>query len=294
MDNPILLKFVTVTIFSLMLAIGVNHSFQQLTSLCRRPELLLRSLLAVIVLVPVVVGLLLWVFKLPPAVATGLAVLAAAPGAPLTTKRSQMAGGDPTYSASLQLTVALLAVVITPLTLAIFCALFELAVGRVSPFEVARQVAAVTFLPVITGLLIQRFAPRLAEVMGKPVRVLANVLFVALFVALISLLILLPDFRMMLNLGGLPTAAIIIMVGISLGIGHLLGGPAREQRSVLAIGCIARNVGLALFIAGLSDYGQHFIPTLLTYMILGALLAVPYAVWSKRQIVWADKMKAKR
>jgi BASS family bile acid:Na+ symporter len=127
MDNPILLKFVTVTIFSLMLAIGLNRSFQQLTSLFRKPELLLRSLLAVIVLVPLVVGLLLWVLDLSPAVATGLAVLAAAPGAPLTTKRTEMAGGEPTYSASLQLTLALLAVVVTPLILAIFDALFKLA-----------------------------------------------------------------------------------------------------------------------------------------------------------------------
>ena len=65
MDNPIILHFVTLTIYSLMLAIGVNHSFEQLTSLWRRPALLLRSLLAVIVLVPAVVGLLIWVFDLP-------------------------------------------------------------------------------------------------------------------------------------------------------------------------------------------------------------------------------------
>jgi bile acid:Na+ symporter, BASS family len=284
MDNPILLMLVTVTIFSLMLAMGFSHSFQQLTSLWRRPELLLRSLLAVIVLVPLVVGLLLWVFNLSPPVATGLAVLAAAPGAPLTYKRSQMAGGDPTYTASLQLTLALLAVIITPLMLAIFSALFELPGLRLTHFEVARQVAQVTFLPVIIGLLIQRFAPRLADVIGKPLRIIANILFIVLFVVLIILLVLSPDLRVMLNLGGLPSVVIIIMVGSSLAIGHLLGGPSRELRSVLTIASVARNVGLALFIAELSDYGQNFIPTLLTYMILGVLLAVPYSVWSKRQI----------
>jgi len=294
MDNPILLMFVTVTIFSLMLAMGVSHSFQQLTSLWRRPELMLRSLLSVIVLVPAGVGLLLWVFELPRAVATGLAVLAAAPGAPLTYKRSQMAGGDPVYTASLQLTLALLAVVITPLILVIFSTLFELGAGRVSPFEVARQVAEVTFLPVIAGLLIRHFAPRLADVIGKPVRMLANVLFIAFLVVLIILLVLSPDWRMTLYLGGLPTAAIIIVAGSSLAVGHLCGGPSREQRSVLAIASIARNVGLALFIAALSDYGPNFIPTLLTYMILGALLAAPYSVWSKRQMPQSEKrMKPK-
>jgi BASS family bile acid:Na+ symporter len=73
------------------------------------------------------------------------------------------------------------------------------------------------------------------------------------------------------------------MVAIALTVGHLLGGPTRQQRSALAIACIARNIGLSLYIAGLSAYGQPIIPTLLTYMILGALLAVPYAAWSKRQ-----------
>ena len=68
MDHPILLHFVSLTIFTLMLALGVNHSFEQLVSLWRRPELLLRSLVAVVFLVPMAVLLLLWVFDLPPAV----------------------------------------------------------------------------------------------------------------------------------------------------------------------------------------------------------------------------------
>jgi BASS family bile acid:Na+ symporter len=284
MDNPIILHFVTLTIFSLMFAIGVNHSYEQLTSLWRRPELLLRSLLAVIVLVPLVVLILLWLFDLPPAVAAGLTILAAAPGAPLTTRRSQMAGGDPTYSASLQLTLALLAVVITPLILAIFYALFELDIERVTPFQVVLQIGEVTFLPVIIGLLIQRFAPKLAGAIGKTVQVIGNVLFLLLLFLIVVILVIAPDFRAMLNLGGPPIAAILIMVAAALAVGHLLGGPTRQQRSSLAIACIARNVGLAVFIAGLFDYGRAFIPTLLTYMILGAILAFPYGTWNKRRI----------
>jgi bile acid:Na+ symporter, BASS family len=285
MDNVVILGFVTLTIFSLMFAVGLDHSFEQLTFLWTRPALLLRSLLAVIILPPVVVGVLLRLFDLPPAVATGLAVLAAAPGAPLMIKRAEMAGGASSYAASLQLTLALLAVVVTPLVLTIFGGFFELATERVTPFEVARQVGQVTFLPVIIGLLIQRFGPGITACIAKPVRVIANVLFIVLFLLVIVLLVVAPALRAMLWLGGLPTAVIIIMVGASLAIGHLLSGPPHEQRSVLAIASIARNVGLALFIANLSDYGQLFIPTLLTYMLLGALLAVPYTVWSKRQMM---------
>ena len=139
-------------------------------------------------------------------------------------------------------------------------------------------------MPVITGLLIQHFAPRLAEVIGKPVRMLANILFIVLFVVLIILLVLSPDLRMMLNLGGLATAAIIIMVGSLLGhrppIGRPIPGAAfgpryRQHRAE----CRTRPVHRRR-----SDNGQNFIPTLLTYMILGALLGVAYSVWSKRQM----------
>ena len=284
MDNVILLKFASLTIFSLMFAIGINHSFEQLSSLWRRPGLLLRALLAVIVLVPLVVGLLMWLFDLPSAVATGLAVLAAAPGAPMMYKRTQMAAGEPTFAASLQLTLALLAVVVTPLILAVFYALFELTTERVTPFHVILQVGEVTFLPVILGLLIQRFAPKLSRVIAKPVQKIANVLFVLLLLLIVVLLAIAPDVRAMLNMGVLPIAAILIMAAISLVIGHLLGGPQRQQRSTLAIACVARNIGLAIYIAGLCDYGQQIIPTLLTYLILGAITALPYSVWNKRQM----------
>jgi BASS family bile acid:Na+ symporter len=84
------------------------------------------------------------------------------------------------------------------------------------------------------------------------------------------------------NIG--PMVAILLMVVASLTIGHLLGGPRQDQRPALATACIARNVGLALFLAELSNDAPHFIPTILAYMILGGLLAVPYAIWSKRQL----------
>src|SRR5262245_10654996 len=217
MDHPDLLLLVRITIFMRMLDIGVTLPFGQLTSLWRRPALLIRSLLAVLVLVPGVVLLLLWLLDLPRAVGTGLAVLAAAPGAPLTTIRSQMAGGSTPYSASLQLTLAVLA---TPLTLAIFHAMFVLETSGFPSVEVAREVAIVQFLPVSIGLLVRRLVPGLAGIAAKPLTVLANVLFGLLIAA-----ILVPGIRMILHFGTLPALAVVIMVGISLAIGHLLGAP---------------------------------------------------------------------
>ena len=282
MDNPLILNLVTITIFTLMLAIGVNLSFEKLLSLCRRPFLLLRALLAVVVLVPLVVIVLLRLFDLPSGVATGLALLAAAPGAPLTTKRSQMAGGKFPHSASLQLTLALLAVIITPITLAIFYALFDLETQRVlvSVSQVFQQVVRVQFFPIILGLLIQKFSPKITSVIGKPLIVIGNILFLLLLI-----LLSVPGFRLIRQIGILPLVVIVIMVVISLAIGHLLGGSEVDKRSALAIACIARNIGLAMYIAVFSNAQEQVLPTLVSYIILGSLIAIPYSTWSKRQVV---------
>lgn len=277
--KPILLILVKTTIFSLMLAIGLNLSLEKMLSLWRKPALLFRALLAVVVLVPLVVILVLQLFNLPPEVMTGLAFLAASPGAPLSTKRSQIAGARFRYSASLQLTLALLAVVITPLTLAIFNTLFERLSENVTILEVAQQVAMVQFLPVSLGLLIQKFAGKFAEKIAQPLTLMANSLFL-----LLAILVGLFGFPILLKVWGLPLVAILIMVIASLGIGDALGGPEDDKRSILAISCVARNVGLAFFIAILNDVQQQVLPTLLAYLILGAALGVLYSIRHKRKL----------
>ncbi|MFV2034750.1 MAG: hypothetical protein ACC631_06525 [Halocynthiibacter sp.] len=279
----ILLAFVSLTIFTLMLTIGINQSLEQLTSLLRKREVLLRALVSVLVVVPVVVFTLLLVFDLPPEVATGLALLAAAPGAPLTTQRSHMTGANVEYVTSLQLTLALTAVVVTPLILGVFNAVFELTTERVSLLQVAGQIATVTFLPVIVGLLLRHYAPRLVAVTEKPLNILANVLFLLLVIAMVVVLAMAPDLRAKLLLGWPAIAAIVIIAVAAVTAGHLIGGPQKDQRAGLAVASLARNVGLAMFIASVSADDNGVIPTLLVYILLGTTVQVIYSVWIKRQ-----------
>jgi BASS family bile acid:Na+ symporter len=193
--------------------------------------------------------------------------------------RAQMAGARFRYSASLQLTLALLAVFITPITLAIFAILFQGIPENTTILEVAQQVTIVQFLPVVIGLLLQTFGVKYVNAIAKFLTFMSNGLFFVL-----AILICVLGFPLFLKVGGLPMIAIAIMVIVSLGIGHTLGGPDDHNRSVLAISCVARNVGLALFIAILNNVQQQVIPTLIAYIILGAILGVPYSIWNKRKL----------
>jgi BASS family bile acid:Na+ symporter len=279
-----LFAFFSLTIFTMMLTIGVNQSPGHLISLWQQPALLFRSLLAVVVLVPAVVFALLWFFDLSPAVATGLAILAAAPGAPLTTKRSEIAAADPVYTTSLQLALALLAVLVTPLILAIFYAAFSLTIEAVSPIEVAKQIGKVTFLPVIIGLSLQHFAPKLVATISKPLNILATVLLALLVLAVTVVIVMAPELRAGLNVGGPALVAILIIAIAAVAIGHLLGGDNPARRGGLAVASVARNIGLALYILGLTDSGQEVAPTVLVFLLVGLAVAVPYSLWIRRQI----------
>ncbi len=279
MNHPLLVILVKVTIFSLMLAIGINLSFEKLLSLWRQPKLLFRDLFAVTVLVPLVVIILLKLFNQPKEVEMGLALLAVSPGAPLMSKRSQMAGVSVFHSAGLQLTLALVAVFVTPLTLNIFHAIFDLQTEKLSILEVSGQIFMAQLLPVSIGLLIQRFLPKVALKIGKPLTMFYNSLFL-----LLALLLLIPALRTTLNIGIITTLLIILMVLISMGIGHFLGGPDLEKRSALAIACIARNIGLALFIAVLNNAEKQVFPILASYAVLGSMFAIPYSQWSKKKM----------
>jgi BASS family bile acid:Na+ symporter len=280
-----LLTVVTVAIFTLGLSIGISSSLGELTFIARQRGTLLRALLAVIVLVPAAAILLLKLFDLPPEVSSGLALLAAAPGAPLTTKRSEVAAANRTYVSSLQLLLGLLAIVVTPLILAVFGALFALPIGRVSPLTVAGQVARVALLPVVVGLALQRFAPKLAARADKPVRVLANSLFLLMVLVLATAILFVPAVRAKLLLGWPALAAIALLALVAVVGGHLLGGPRPDYRAGLATASVARNVGLALFLAGLVEgYANEIMRTVAAYMIVGFLVAMPYALWIRRQV----------
>ena len=132
-----ILNLVRVTIFALMLGVGLSRSVRQLLSVWQRPDALARALLAIVVLFPTMTFVLLRLLELPTAVATGFAVLAAAPGPPLLVKRTEMAGGSASFGASLMLTLGVLAVAVTPLTLAVFYTFFDLQTERVGAMSVA-------------------------------------------------------------------------------------------------------------------------------------------------------------
>jgi BASS family bile acid:Na+ symporter len=60
-----------------------------------------------------------------------------------------------------------------------------------------------------------------------------------------------------------------------------------SERAALAIATIARNLGLAILIADLSGAAASILPTILGYALVSTAIAVPFSMWSKRQVASA-------
>ena len=274
MDNPVIFRLVNslvqVTILVLMFSIGIRLEIPQATYLLKHPKRLILSLLSVDLLWPIVAMAIVLMMPISNPARIALALIVSCPGAPLTTRRVEQATGSVTYGASLQLTVSLLAVLTVPLTLSIVFSLLPPNIFP-SPGLIARQVATVQFIPICLGLIIRRYVPKLGERLARPSVKLGNILFWVMVAILLT-----QVFNVILLLNPVLVATIVLMAGIGLAIGHYLGGPDLESRKSLAIGTIARNAGLAIYLANIDFSELNLLPTILAYLILSFLSEAIY------------------
>ena len=73
--------------------------------------------------------------------------------------------------------------------------------------------------------------------------------------------------------GTLPAIVIIVLMGLA--VGHVLGGPGEDDRTVLAFATVSRHPGVAMAVASLTDQPLAPIGVLLA-VIVGEIAVLPY------------------
>jgi BASS family bile acid:Na+ symporter len=267
----------TGSIFGLKLAQALDITREDLLLARREPWRLLGSLLVVLVLVPVAILLIVVLVRPPHPTAIALAVVAAAPAAPLALSGAVGVGGRMGYVASLQLGVALLAAITTPITLDLLAHALDFE-ATMSPVVVAKQVAGAMLLPTALGVLLSMWAPRLAERLHAPLRNLAGVIFLAVVLLVIS-----QTYRLLVELDLRSYLAIFLAIAAALATGQILGHPLRlssaGDRAALALECAIRNPGLAMLIASVNFPGAKALHIVVPYLLVSSLTTTLYSRW---------------
>lgn len=259
-----------VTIAAVVFATGLATTTKDLSYLVRRPALLCRSLLAMVVIAPIFA---IFLFRLLPIGApTAIAIIAGslAPGLPTVPRMGQRAGGNFAFATSLMFLATSLEVLSIPLWLAFFSHFLGIEVA-ISLGSIAKLLAMGLLLPLITGVAVRRFATKLAERIVAPVSALANALAPGL-----ALVILLMGLSALYELGWTSLVAMVLVPVVSLLVGHALGGPEPRDRTVLGIANAGRFPALAALIAATSFPELHALPAVIAYFVIANLVILPY------------------
>jgi len=261
----------------IIFCVALNASFGDVLFLWRRPSLLVRSLVSMLVVMPVfVLALALW-FDLNHAVMVALLASAMSPVPPILPNKQIKAGGEQSYVVGLLTTTALVSIAYVPLVAALLGDAFQRPID-VSIANIVRIVATSMLLPVLLGMAVHRWAPALVKRIERPLSIVATVVLVAACMPIV-----LEEWPEMQRLIG--HFSLLVMVAfalVGLGVGHWLGGPDPDERSVLAMATSARHPAVALTIAHNAIDKPGVMAAVLLALIVASIVAAPYVKWRQR------------
>lgn len=190
--------------------------------------LLLRSLLAILVVVPIATVLFAKMFRLPDATKAGLAFSIIAVGIGPLAALSRMKATDPRacYALVLNVGVMILSVAFVPLAYRLYGVLTDTPL-RIQPMQVAELVVTRALLPLGLGMAVAAVFPRVCAPAAKWSSLLVNVA-----TGLIAAVALIASWKLLRDVGGATWLACAGVACGAVAIGHLMGGPDRETRGV--------------------------------------------------------------
>ncbi len=273
MTAPELLSLLAqISVVLIVFSTGMSGRRGDLVMLLRQPSLLIRSLLAMLVLAPLMAVLFVTSFELPTAVRIALVMMAVSPVPPFLPKKAIRAGGSQSYVISLLAMSALASIVTAPLSLDVLDGHFGLSMG-IPPIAIAKPLVITVLLPLIAGLALARVAPGLSASWARVVSTVGTILLAA--VVMPQLVTFYPAFKVLAGDGAL--LAIAAFAASALFIGHLLGGPVDENRSVLALCTATRHPFIAILLIQANFPAEKLaVPAVFMALIVTSIASLPY------------------
>lgn len=267
-----------VSILATVFSFGLSTRAGDLMYLVRQPGLLVRSLVAMLVIMPVFAVLLVRLFDLRQTTEVVLVALAISPVPPLLPSREGKGGGRQRYGLGLMAILSLLSIVTLPLAAELLERVFGRPLG-VEPGAIAAIVMKMALLPFAVGLAIRAALPALADRLDHIIALIAKVLLV-----LASLVLLAGTWRAIWEaIGGGAVVAMIAFVAVGLLVGHVMGGPEPGHSLVLALSTACRHPMIALSIASSNFPDERFGASIILYILLNVLVGAVYVVWWQRR-----------
>lgn len=268
-SNIITQVLLPLALFIIMMGMGLTLVVDDFRRVLRFPKAVAIGLAIKLAIVPLITFTLLAVIPLEPELAVGFILLAACPGGATTNLITHLAKGDVALSISL----TAVASVVTVFTIPILVNLgLEHYVGETRsihlPFgKTVAQILAITVLPVIIGMVLNKRQPALALKAEKPVKIVSAVFLVLIIAAALI--------KERANIGDFfekagPVAFVINLLAMGLGysITRALTGNKQQAITVgIEVGVVNGTLGIAIA-AGILGSSVMSIPSAIYSIIM--------------------------
>ena len=242
-------KIAPILLALIMLGLGLGLKIEDFTRVLKTPKDFFVGFFSQLIILPLVAYLLIIILKVPPEIAIGVMIIAAAPGGVTSNILTKFANGDVALSISLTAVISLISIITVPLIIFTSADLFGITdiSQNISMTGIALKMFLVVTVPVILGMIIRKFAENFVNSKIKIFEKLNMVLFIIFFIAAFyeereSFI----DFLM--QAGFITLILNITMMIVAYYLGKTFASGIKQQKCI-ALECGLQNGTLAIFVS---------------------------------------------
>jgi len=245
----------------IMFGLGLGLTVADFTRLLKIPRDFIVGFFGQVILLPIVAFILIQIISLPPELALGTMIIAAAPGGVMSNILTKFANGDVALSISLTAVVSLISVITVPLIIYNSADFLGIEITKkISMVNIALKMFVAVTIPVIFGMIVRALMTDYIVSKTLLVQRLSLILFLVIFTAIwVEEWDRIVSFIERAGLVALVLNLTMIFLGYYLAK-YLASGV--EQRKCISLECGLQNGTLAVFVGTqLFDNVVFMVPT---------------------------------
>ena len=231
----------------IMFGLGLGLTVSDFTRLIKIPRDFIVGFFGQVILLPIVAFILIQIISLPPEIALGTMIIAAAPGGVMSNILTKFANGDVALSISLTAVVSLISVITVPLIVYNSAGFLGIEIVKeISMLNIALKMFVAVTVPVVFGMIVRALMTDFIVSKTLLVQRLSLILFLVIFTAIwVEEWDRITSFIQRAGLIALILNLTMIFLGYYLAK-YLTSGI--EQRKCISLECGLQNGTLALFV----------------------------------------------
>ena len=258
----IVTKIAPICLALIMLGLGMGLTIQDFTRVAKQPKDFAIGFVCQLILLPIIAFILIKIFNTPLELALGVMIIAAAPGGVTSNVLTKFANGDVALSVSLTAIISLISIFSVPFIVFKSAELLQINYisNEISMVSISLKMFIVVTLPVIVGMLINKFATKFISSKTILIQRISIFLFLIVFIA-----IWIEEWDNIISFitraGSIALALNIVMMLIGYYVAKFFASGIAQTKCI-ALECGLQNGTLAVFVStNLFDKMVYMVPT---------------------------------